>query len=92
MSIQMKTIHKVVLELSAAQTIQLPICSRILTAQVQFPGDICLWYECDPEAEKECRHFVIVGTGHKIPDTHRLNYIATVQQGAFVWHIYEALK
>lgn len=93
----MRTIHKQRLNLLDAQVLQLPKGAKILTAQHQpwntegaAGPHLCIWYECEPAQELEPRAFVILGTGHPIPDTHRLSYIATVQIGSLVWHIYES--
>jgi hypothetical protein len=36
----------------------------------------------------EERYFRIYGTGHTMPEACG-KYIGTVQQGAFVWHVFE---
>lgn len=97
----MRTIHKQRLNLLEAQVLQLPKGAKILTAQMQpfaismgtayEHENLQIWYECEPAQELEPRAFVILGTGHPMPDTHRLSYIATVQVGSLVLHIYEVL-
>lgn len=85
----MKTIYKYPLNLGR-QVVLLPLGARVLTAQVQHET-ICLWAEvADPEGKKERRTFNVVGTGHPIPNNPGV-YIGTVQmqEGRFVWHVYE---
>ena len=40
------------------------------------------------------RAFQIIGTGNEFPEPPRhcqLKYIATIQEGSFVWHLFERL-
>ena len=82
----MKTIYKYQL-LKAICEIQMPIGSRILDVQVQN-GVICLWATVDTALMPETRIFQIIGTGDSEVDNCH-NYIGTVQQDSFVWHIFE---
>ena len=73
-------------------THQVPAGAKFLTAQIQLSayvggGGIMLWGLVDPEAPLEARTIQIVGTGHEVPANAR--YIATVQDGALVWHVFE---
>jgi hypothetical protein len=79
-------IFKYSLDLVEKQKIEMPTNAKILSVQDQR-GTICIWAEVGDYTETG-RTFRIVGTGHQIPD-ESLNFIATVQQGDFVWHIYE---
>jgi len=48
----------------------------------------CFWALVDPDEEKEQREFYVVGTGHG--DAFKGDrHIATLQEGSFVWHIFE---
>lgn len=92
-----EVIHKYTFEpLQEVTRIKMPAGARVLTCQNQH-GKICLWAQVNPDEslEKVERIFIIVGTGRAVkqPETHRMNYIATVQLrgGAFVAHIYEAV-
>ena len=83
----MKTIYKYELELAAVQEVEMPACPNFLDVQIQ--GDkICVWAQVDTEVISEAQRFFIVGTGKEIPPNENLNYIGTVQQGAFVWHVW----
>jgi hypothetical protein len=71
------------------QTIRMPFDAKILTAQFQREI-LCVWAMCDPKQEKyEDRYFRVIGTGFDIDDTAPLKYISTVQNGMFVWHVFE---
>lgn len=64
-----------------------PKGAELLTAQMQ--GDtICVWMKVDPDNPKEPRTFVVVGTGHGFDDAG-LSYCSSVQDGEYVWHIFE---
>ena len=52
---------------------------------------IDVWALVDPAADKAIRHFRVVGTGHPIPDLDVLEYVGTVFDKPFVWHVFEAL-
>lgn len=89
--LQTVTIHKATLAPAPVQTLELPAGALIRALQAQH-GVITLWYECQPKAPVEARHFVIAGTGWPLPDVSRLNYLGTVQIEPYVWHVYEALS
>ena len=48
-----------------------------------------LWVEVDndPEAPKEERRFIFIGTGGPVPDNSC--FISTVMNPPYVWHVYE---
>ncbi len=62
-----------------------------MTAQQQKLNGLVLWAEVDYEAPQEAREFWVVGTGWKATIEPTCQYIATVQDGLLVWHIYEKL-
>jgi hypothetical protein len=52
-------------------------------------GDaITLWAEVDREALSVERVFLVARTGSSIPE-QIVNYVGTVQQPPYVWHVYE---
>ena len=83
----MRTIWKTQLQTKDVQEIEVPKESQFLTAQLQ--GDaLCVWYRCDPTAEKEKRWIAICGTGHECPpDWH---YLSTFQLygGGLIFHVF----
>lgn len=83
----MKIIWKFPIELTDEQRIEIPAGSKILSAQVQN-GQICIWAIVDDsEVETEYRPVAIVGTGNKLW-CFDWEFVGTVQQGDFVWHIF----
>jgi hypothetical protein len=66
--------------------------AEILTIQNQG-GLLTLWEKHEVEQKKPSieRIIRIVGTGHLFDDK-KLKYITSVQQGIFVWHIFEKIK
>lgn len=77
-------IWKYVVSLSSETTV--PLAGTIVHVGIQSSWPM-LWVEVDPSAEAVPRTFDVFGTGEPIPDgwQHR----GTVQDGAFVWHVYE---
>lgn len=84
-----KTIYKYPVQLGS-NTLQMPLHSQILTAQLQY-GVITIWAIVDEsEMTKEDRNVVVFGTGHPLPVKADVKYwIATVQQDPYVWHLFE---
>jgi len=70
-------------------THNIPMGAKFLFAGMQ---NDCLfgWFEVDSEAKTDLRQFLIVGTGHGIPDDH--DWRGSMQDGSYVWHIYEAVQ
>lgn len=85
----MKTIHKYPLVIAAHHSFQLPAGATILNVDLDPTGRVCLWALVDTDQPPEMRRFVIVGTGHDVPDG--LLYHGSVVQGGFVWHVFEEL-
>lgn len=84
-----KKIYKYVLGIGwENQAIKMPKHSVILSIQVQNT-QICVWAEVEENQPIVDKVFVIIGTGHSFDKDILGQYLATVQQGEFVWHIYE---
>lgn len=49
-------------------------------------SNLCLWMEVDEDAERVPFEFVVVGTGHGIPEHSK--YVGSTFDGDFVWHVY----
>lgn len=69
--------------------------AKVLSADMHN-GNIHLWALADPDGQDVIRNFAIIGTGHRIDiEYSRLftkcshEFIATIQQSGFVWHIFE---
>jgi hypothetical protein len=81
------------LHLKDEQSVPMPENHQILSAQVQN-NELCLWVLVDPATKNEDVKILIFGTGFEIdypgPETNfEFNFIDTVQQGGFVWHVFE---
>ena len=88
----MKTIWKYEIRaMPSFQELMVPKGSEFLSAQMQ--NDLlCLWFKVDSlMIEHECKSFVIFGTGQKFDDTG-LNFLSTVQDGRYVWHLFEVAQ
>ncbi len=67
--------------------IDMPIGAECLYVQSQDDRG-CLWAIVDPNAPKEVRRFIVVGTGHHVP--FGCVYLGTFQSHVFfVWHLFE---
>jgi len=88
----MLQIFKYDLRIEDDQTAEMPAGARILTVQDQR-GTPRLWALVDPSAPKETRTFRIHGTGHPVPDSERLSYLASFQMrgGELVFHAFEVV-
>jgi hypothetical protein len=84
-------IWKFELEIADIQRIDMPEGAKILSIQLQN-GRLCLWALVARFASPEIREIEIIGTGNPImplEDGLKREFIGTVQQGQFVWHIFE---
>lgn len=81
-------VWKVTLSIGKLDQIRsLPEGAKVLTAQMQA-GVPTLWVLCEPLRTAENRFFDVLGTGWDgIGPNHK--YISTVQDGPFVWHVFE---
>lgn len=75
------------MKIAGYQEVAMPEDAKILTAQMQ-DGVLCLWAMVSEPLPKEIRYITIIGTGHPIGSEY-LIYIATVQAGPLVWHVFE---
>ncbi len=86
------TIWKSVLKAADVQAVMVPAGAEMLCAREQHE-EICVWYRCDPEAEKTPRAIAIVGTGHPAPNVGDGRYLGTasLRGGALMFHVFEKL-
>jgi hypothetical protein len=69
--------------------VMMPIGAKPLSVHGQS-DEICLWAEVNTEANHEARRFVIVGTGHQIPqDAGAFIGSALLDDGRYVFHVFE---
>lgn len=82
----MKKIFKYPLMLGIPNTIRVPVGSNFRHFEVQ-DGILCVWVEVDTSKKREeVWALAIIGTGHEVPAD--CTYLATTQQGEFVWHLH----
>jgi hypothetical protein len=86
----MLTVWKFPIPIEGRQVLSLPRESQLLSVQMQG-GLPCLWALVDPDAPKEDRRFLWVGTGHPIQEPDTLRHVGTVQLagGSLVFHLFE---
>lgn len=83
------TIWKSVLKVADVQQIMVPAGSELLCAREQFE-QICVWYRCDPNSEKQPRTVTIVGTGNPMPGADgRYLGTASLSGGELMFHVFE---
>ncbi len=66
----------------------MPLNATILSAQAQG-SDLVLWASHAPHQPIGQRRINIVGTGHAFIPELAGEFIGTVQQGLFVWHLFD---
>ena len=73
--------------------IELPENSTFLKVAMQH-GKVTFWFEVDPKAAITTRSFAIVPTGSHVPQAidGRAEFLETVFDGIFVWHMYEGVE
>lgn len=64
----------------------MPLKGSILHVGLDGNRDICLWAAVDPNDPVMDIEIIIAGTGHPLP--HIGDYIGTVQQHGFIWHVF----
>lgn len=87
-----KTIWKFPLHGPGQFTASMPDGAEIIDAQMQG-GVPCLWAIVDVGAIQRTREFRIFVTGQRLDESlSRKDHISTVQDGSFVWHIFEVKR
>lgn len=74
--------------------VEMPGDSLVLSAREQ--GDsICVWALCDPASERKLKEFVVMGTGHELPEfgDRKIRFIgaANLHGGKMAFHVFEFL-
>lgn len=86
-------IYKYDLAVRDVQTVAMPRGAQLLHVAVQdreadYDRRIQLWAAVDTSEEVEQRTFFVVGTGHDCPGPDRAEYVGTVLDDTFVWHVF----
>lgn len=69
----------------------MPIGAEFLSVQMQWTHPK-MWWLVDPVADKEERHFCVLGTGHNVPNRFTSkDHLGTfqLQNGALVFHLFQ---
>ncbi len=85
----MKKIYKYSLPKHGLNVIRMPKDSAILHVGAQGQM-LCMWAPVNEDCELSFRSFYVVATGESVDDD--LQYIGTIQEGSFVWHVFELVK
>ena len=83
----MKTIFKYAVEITDEQVVKMPKGAHALSAQIQN-GQLCVWAMVDTESELVDRTVRIFGTGNPVDLNGMWQFLGTVQERIFVWHVF----
>jgi hypothetical protein len=83
----MKTIWKYPLIVTDSQIVRMPQGASVLSAADQY-GELCIWAFVDSDQPTEERRVQIVGTGNPVDLTGEWQFVGSVQQSVFVWHVF----
>lgn len=92
----MKTIYKYPLAVEDTVTISLPLGAQVLTVKQDTTrqlgrGNLVLWAIVEHDQLSTTRYdFEVRGTGHPLGQVG--DYISTVQDGPFVWHVFHGVN
>lgn len=85
----MITVHKFPLQIAdGPQVVPVPYDARVVHVGAQA-GELCLWVRLDTDEPYRDRHFLVVGTGHEAPHPLLSDHVGSVQDGPFVWHVFQ---
>lgn len=86
-------IYKYTLRTKNRQIVEMPLESEIKTAQMQR-DKLCLWVQVEEKFSDrtEPRLIEVIGTGEHFNSGELRTYIATVQDGTYVWHVFELFE
>jgi len=86
----MHKIYKYDLNLEDRQTLDMPKNSDLLSVQMKDDVLVSWWYVNTEEEETEKRIIYVVGTGNEFHTFlyEQCNFITTIQDEFFVWHIF----
>lgn len=83
----MNTIWKSILGPEEIQSIGMPEGAKMLCAHQQ-DRNICIWYQCDPDANMVKRQIIVVGTGWR--DIAEGHYVGTAFiSNGLVFHVFD---
>lgn len=83
-----RSIWKFPFMVSDTVVIEMPVASTVIHVGVQH-GRLCLWALVWTKNKVESRTFLVRGTGHPCDELNASDHIGTVQDGPFVWHVFD---
>jgi hypothetical protein len=84
--------HELRSTIGEPQKVALTIGCEIIKVDIQR-SRICLWaVHHAVDHPRHERQFVIVATGQESPHIYKRTHIGTIQDGVFVWHIFEVME
>ncbi len=88
----MRVVYKYPLDIASTVTRKMPEGAEVLHVGMQDEG-LMLWALAKAPSEhawaNETRTFRVYGTGHPIPDDVLAQYLGSVKDGPFIWHVFE---
>lgn len=87
----MTTIWKYTVPIQDKLQLRLPEGAKILHVGNQG-GSVQMWVLVDSTAPKSERDFLVIGTGHPVPERVPIEYIGSAVVPPFVWHVFEDLS
>lgn len=86
----MLTIHKFELFRVDSQSVYMPDGAEVISAGLDPQGRLSIWAAVDTSSNMVARCFYVFGTGNPIIQAP-MEFVATVVENEFVWHIFEAV-
>lgn len=87
----MRTVWKYVIPIDGGiHEFVVPLDAELAHVGQQEQGYVTMWLVIDSEQPKQVARFQVVGTGFPIPENWE--HVGTVQEGAFVWHLFEEVQ
>ena len=69
--------------------LMIPIHGRgVLSVGMDYDSKYCLWVEVDPEGISVPIDVISFGTGFIAPDDDELQFVGTVIEGPYRWHVF----
>jgi len=95
------TIHKYPLQITDHQAVETYYGYKALSVGRDAQGIICLWAIVDPEiplalcglnetTNKRLMDIYVIGMGNPFPHHSGLQFVGTVVDGPFVWHVFDS--
>ncbi len=85
----MKIIYKYEFKVNDEVIVEMPYNAKVLSCGTQKPNHITIWAAVDPNYSPQQRKFFVRGTGHPLGEAQNGDFIGTVFDGAFVWHVFD---